>query len=106
MASDQAGALKHARRYGDRLVCVRYRHDTETQQRYTTVELIVDHGPLRLAVAPTRPKIHLVALRLGIGESALRALLHAHGAVWDGKARLWYLHRTLAKSLGLLNRIV
>src|SRR4051812_41936053 len=42
LSASQAGAIKLARRYGDALVCVRYRHDLQGRLRYTTVELVVD----------------------------------------------------------------
>jgi hypothetical protein len=31
-------------RFGDRLICVRYRYDTTRRKRFTTVELIVDES--------------------------------------------------------------
>lgn len=40
----QNGTKKLLEKYGDVLVCVRYRYDEETQKRYKTVELIVDEG--------------------------------------------------------------
>ncbi|HKX41878.1 MAG TPA: hypothetical protein VJO99_12025, partial [Burkholderiaceae bacterium] len=46
LSPTQAGALKLARRYGDALVCVRYRHDAAGRHRYTTVELIIDEAPI------------------------------------------------------------
>src|SRR5438128_401276 len=50
--------------YGDRLVCVRYRHDTQQKKRFKTVELIVAEWawepPVRQIPADQR-----VALRIG-----------------------------------------
>ncbi|MDY6921765.1 MAG: hypothetical protein SV765_16320 [Pseudomonadota bacterium] len=42
-----SGTKRLKQRYGDRLVCVRYRKDAGRQRRYTTVELIVDEAPVR-----------------------------------------------------------
>lgn len=39
------GTKKLLRQYGDRLLRVRYRYDSETRRRLTTVELIVDEVP-------------------------------------------------------------
>ena len=47
LAPDQNGAKKLARRFGDALVCVRYRYDADTGIRYTTVELLVGQAPLK-----------------------------------------------------------
>jgi len=40
-----SGTKKLTERFGDRLVCVRYRKDGDKKRRYTTIELIVDEGP-------------------------------------------------------------
>ena len=42
LAPGQNGTKKLLAIYGDRLVCVRYRHDAERKQRHKTVELIVE----------------------------------------------------------------
>ena len=102
----QPGAIKLARQFGERLVCVRYRHDPANTYRYTTVELIVDEAPLQARPRSKRPSIQLVAIRIDLSETVLRRLVRSHGAVWDGKAKLWYLRRTTATALGLEERIV
>ncbi|MGE4520628.1 MAG: hypothetical protein AB7E04_14095 [Desulfobacteraceae bacterium] len=38
----QRGTKRLSEKYGDQLVCVRYRYDDATKKRYKTVELIVD----------------------------------------------------------------
>jgi hypothetical protein len=43
----QRGTQRLKRHHGAMLVCVRYRHDKQLRHRYTTVELLIDHGPLR-----------------------------------------------------------
>ena len=40
----QKGTKKLVTRFGDRLICVRYRYDTTRGKRFTTVELIVDES--------------------------------------------------------------
>jgi hypothetical protein len=106
IAPTQPGAIKLARQFGERLVCVRYRHDRADTYRYTTVELVVDAGPIQASHRRTQPKIQLVAIRIEPHETALNRLVREHGAVWDGKVRLWYLRRATAKALGLLDRTV
>lgn len=106
LAPDQPGALRHARRFGDKLVCVRYRHDLEAHRRYTTVELIVDEAPIRDPRQLHGKAIPMVAIRLVVGESTLRQSLQAHGGLWDNATRLWYVRLSTAKALGLLDRVV
>ena len=47
LKSGADGTKRYLRRFGDKLLCVRYRLDKENGKRYTTVELIVDQGEHR-----------------------------------------------------------
>jgi len=72
----QPGTQRFQRKYGERLVLVRYRHDAARQRRVTTVEIIVDEAPFQ----PRRPLDRelfphgnrLVHVRVAYGESDLR----------------------------------
>ena len=92
IAPSQPGAIKLAEQYGERLVCVRYRHDPTGRHRYTTVELVVARSLVKpRSERQQRPKkLQVVALRLGGTENELRKVVLAHGGVWNSKARLWY----------------
>ena len=57
--------------YGDRLVCVRYRHDAQQKKRFKTVELLVAEWAWE-PPAPRIPTDQIVALRIGFAEVALR----------------------------------
>jgi hypothetical protein len=96
------GAKKLTQRYGDALVCVRYRHDVEAGRRYTTVELVVEEGPIPVgrkpaAAVPTTPAA--VHLRIPFNDLALRQAVQRHGGVWDPKLRVWRLSPTAARAL-------
>jgi len=102
MSATQPGALKLARRFGDALVCVRYRHDPMSLHRYTTVELVVDEAP----VAKRADLDKIVFVQLGYNETAYRQQALAHGARWDARRCLWSMPRRTAKKLRLVARIV
>lgn len=101
---NQRGALKLARRYGDALVCVRYRHSADGKLRFTTVELVVDHAPM----APKRRSRPdpLVLVRLPWLDQRRIDLLTARGATWDDHRCLWSMPESVAALLGLRARIV
>jgi hypothetical protein len=102
LSPTQAGALKLARRYGDALVCVRYRHDAPGQHRYTTVELVVDEAPVE-----SRARLdETVMIHLAFDDARRRQLVIAHGAIWDVSLRLWRMPRRIAKKLRLIGRIL
>ena len=98
----QAGALKLARRYGDALVCVRYRHNAQGTYRYTTIELVVDEAPVE-----TRAHLdELVMIRIAFDDTKRRHRALAEGALWDVKRQLWSMPRRTAKRLRLITSIV
>lgn len=92
------GARRWAATYGDQLVCVRYRLDPQRQRRLTTVELVVDEAPTINSVR--------VGVRVAWGEKDLGRTVRAAGGTWDPNAKVWMLTLGLAKSLGLVDRIV
>lgn len=62
LSPEAPGAKRLAARYGAALLCVRYREDSQSGKRLTTVELIVDQRPL-----PTP-----VSVRIAFDETELR----------------------------------
>ena len=96
----QPGSLKLARRFGAALLCVRYREDGPGQQRCTTVELVVEEGPVQ-----RRPGARtLVQVRIGAEEFQLRHRARALGARWDGRSKCYTMSVKTARALGLLER--
>ncbi|HEX5686802.1 MAG TPA: hypothetical protein VFY73_22560 [Ideonella sp.] len=92
----QAGTRTLQRRYGPALVCVRYRKDTATgNTRFTTVELVVDHGPPRF-----QPLVR-VAIRFNDTDTRRQAI--ALGAQWDDLQKTWRMPRRGAIQLGLIS---
>lgn len=94
LAPSAAGAKRLTERYGDSLICVRYRDDAATGMRLTTVELVVDARPLP---APT-------GVRIAYGEVDLRNRIKAAGGVWDAEQKLWRLPKSTIRKLKLEKR--
>lgn len=106
-----AGTRKFAARFGDKLVCVRYRVDTASGLRYTTVELIVDQGPLakrdlKSSSSSVPDRNPMVGVRVFYREEALREKVKEEGAIWRPRQKLWEMPLHTAQRLGLGNRIV
>jgi len=101
LSASQPGAIKLARRYGDALVCVRYRHDAQSGHRYTTVELVVDEAPI-----VTRTDLdEWVMVRIDFNDIQRHRQAREHGAKWDSKRCLWAMTRRTAKKLRLAGKI-
>ncbi len=99
MQVDTPGAVKLTQKYGDALVCVRYRVSPDGSERITTVELELDRVPVQRKANP------LVAVKIYPSETAILAHVKAKGARYNGKTRLWKMHQNDAHVLGLRNRI-
>lgn len=100
LRASQHGAIKWARRYGDSLVCVRYRHDAQGGYRYTTIELVVDEAPITSRARPD----DIVMIQIDLDEANLQKLARSHGARWEPKLRAWAMPRKVAEKLRLLSR--
>jgi hypothetical protein len=106
----QRGTKRLVQRYGDRLVCVRYRYDPVKAKRQTTVELVVDEvawkpRPARDSTPSPPSNATLVGIRIGYNEVALREKVKAAGGYWDPARKLWLLPLRRACALGLNSRL-
>ena len=102
---NQDGAKQLQERYGERLVCVRYRYDETTKERWKTVELIVEKSVWE----PPNPHWQadsLVALQIAAQEREVRQQVKAAGGKWNPKAMVWELSYGQVVALGLTARIV
>ncbi len=97
MAPGASGTRRLAERFGESLVCVRYRENPARGLRYTTVEIIVGQRPFN---APED------LVRVAFAETALRHKVKDAGVRWDRELRLWRLPCTAVRTLGLADRVV
>jgi len=103
----QHGTRKLVERFGDRLVRVRYLYDAAGGRRLKTVELIVESVPW--TPRPRRPRRRddeIVAVRIAWHEADLRERAKRLGAVWRPAQKVWEMHWSDARRLGLAERVV
>ena len=98
------GTKKYLQKYGDQLVCVRYRYDKSKHRRQTTIELIVDEQDWVQGhnIRPGR----VVPIKIEFGEKELRETVKQAGAYWDKNQKAWLLPLKEVYSLGLEKRII
>jgi hypothetical protein len=101
----QPGTKKLLQKYGDELVCVRYRYDLQRKKRIKTVELIVEEGPWEQNPAKTPPN-KIIYVRVNYDETYLRRLVGAAGGRWNRIRKLWELPYRAVVELGLGDRVV
>ncbi|MBA56266.1 MAG: hypothetical protein CMK89_17595 [Pseudomonadales bacterium] len=103
-----SGTKKLTERYGDRLVCVRYRKDEAKKRRYTTIELIVDEGPVdqnKLYRLSPEERSLSVGVYIAKGDLATRKLVIEAGGVYDRLADLWRLPLGKVVKMGMVERL-
>ena len=101
----QAGTKHLVDKYGDRLVCVRYRYDAATRRRYKTVELIVEEAAWDLP-GPAYAETDVVSIRIAREEPDLQREVKAAGGRWNADLKMWELRYGAVVELGLQGRIV
>lgn len=96
----EMGTKRFLNKYGNQLVCVRYRIDKQLQKRYTTIELIIDERPY----IRQKPVV-IVWVKIHYNETDLRQRVRAFGAKWIPENKVWEMEYEMAKKLGLKKRI-
>ena len=101
----QKGTKRLLEKYGDSLVCVRYRYDEESRTRIKTVEIVVEKKDW----TPPPPRLvsdKIVPVRIAFAESAFKQMAKAAGGRWDPEARLWFIPYREIKGTALEKHIV
>ena len=101
----QPGTKKLLQRYGENLVCVRYRYNVENMRMIKTVELIVENIPWQQNTEKI-PMNKLMSLRITANEVNLRKRVKTAGGKWNPKRQVWELPYKEVLELGLKKRIV
>ena len=107
LAPGQNGTKKLLAKYGERLVCVRYRYDAARGVRHKTVEIIVETAPWNPRRRNARREPHdLVPVRIAYSETELRERIKAAGGIWRPRHKLWEVDWKTVRELGLQARVV
>ena len=100
----QNGARRLSERFGDRLVCVRYRTNPDSGRRFTTVEILVEERAPTAPAPASRPAHKLI--RIGWGEGELREAVKARGGIWVRDRKLRKVPTEVIRRLKLGKRVV
>src|SRR5690606_16547363 len=102
------GTKRLTTRYGDRLICVRYRQDKTLNRRYTTVEIIVDEGPIeqnKIYRHAPEERALMVNIFIAPGDANTRARVLEAGGMYLPDCKLWSLSLGKVVKLGLIDRL-
>ncbi len=101
----QKGTMRLVEKYGDSLLCVRYRYDEIRGVRLKTVEIVVEDRQGMGSVRYWDGEI--VAVTVPYTAKSLREVLKAAGGRWSPEERLWRVrYGAIRGHAGLVERIV
>ncbi len=86
----QPGTKSLAKKYGDALLCVRFRYDADSQQRFKTVGLIVERAKWT-PPAPHYTPDTLVPVQIEAFDMPMRSQMKAAGGRWNPEKKLWFV---------------
>jgi hypothetical protein len=101
----QKGTKALSEKYGDNLVCVRYRYDEASRTRIKTVELIVERKQLSPSVKNKMDET-LVPVQISYGATKLGKMARSAGGEWDPDIKLWYIQYDKIKGTELEQHII
>ncbi len=101
----QKGTKNLVAKYGEALLCVRYRYDTQSATRLKTIELIIEKKNWKPATPRFKDETH-VPVRIEYTDKALREKAKAAKGKWDPKTHAWYIQYGKIKGTELERLII
>ncbi|MDA8430220.1 MAG: hypothetical protein M0T70_13275 [Geobacteraceae bacterium] len=101
----QKGTKAVVQKYGDDLVCVRYRYDEASRTRIKTVELIVERKQLSPSTKKNADEM-IVPVQIAYGATKLGKMARSAGGEWDPDVKLWYIEYGKIKGTELEQHII
>jgi hypothetical protein len=99
------GTKRLLEKYGERLVCVRYRVDPGSMKKFKTVELIIEETPW-IKKKGMIPANKIMNIHIQAQELYLRNLVKSAGGHWNPQKQVWRLSYGMIKNIGLESRIL
>ncbi|MBF0102441.1 MAG: hypothetical protein HQK77_16175 [Desulfobacterales bacterium] len=101
----QAGTKSLMEKYGDDLICVRYKYDEKDMVRIKTVELLVEKSTwIKNIKKDSKNKV--IGVKIDYAEMELRAKVREAGGKWNRTKKVWELPMADIVMLNLESRIV
>ena len=99
------GTIRMLHKYGEKLVCVRYKYDEKTKKRYKTVELIEEINEWNKDESRI-PANKMMKIKVKYGEVDLGLAVRSLGGIWNKANKYWELPYKDVQTLGLEHRII
>jgi hypothetical protein len=100
----QPGTKRMVEKYGEKLLYIRYKYDSEKRVKYKTVELIEESGIYEGKLSRKKAE-QIVEIKVEYEEEELRTQVKAAGGKWNPEKKVWEIKYKEVKKLGLEERI-
>lgn len=100
----QPGTKKMVEKYGEKLLYIRYRYDTEKKVKYKTVELVEESGIYKSTLSRKKGN-KIVELKIEYHEEELRSQIKEAGGKWNHEKKVWELKYKEVKKMCIEDRI-
>ncbi len=105
LKTGQKGTRRLVEKYGDALLCVRYRYDEKRRVKLKTVEIIVEEKSSTPFLRYRDTDV--VSVMVPYTERGLRQILKTAGGRWDPEEKLWRVqYGAIRGNAELVERIV
>ncbi len=98
------GTKKLLAKYGERLVCVRYRYDRAKSKKIKTVELIEEESVWK-SDENRIPANKIVKVKVAYGEIEIGKMVRRVGGKWNREEKVWEVPYVHVVNLGLQSRV-
>ena len=99
----QNGTKKLVSKYGNRLVCIRYRYDEIRKKKYKTIELIIEENDWEPNNKLKKDEVMFV--QVDLNERELQKRVKKAGGKWNQESMLWEISYERVLQLGIEDRI-
>ena len=101
----EPGTKKLAQRYGNKLICVRYRHDPLNGRKLKTIELVIEEHECQ-ANSEKIPMNKIMHIKIAFEETQLRNRVKGMGGRWNPNLKAWQLPYGIVLKMKLEERII
>ncbi|MBK8946435.1 MAG: hypothetical protein IPM32_14360 [Ignavibacteriae bacterium] len=91
-------------KYGEKLLYIRYRYDSEKRVKYKTVELVEESGIYESSQSRKKAE-KIVEIKIEYQEEELRTRVKEAGGKWNLDKKVWEIKFKEVKKLGIEDRI-
>jgi hypothetical protein len=105
ISAGQPGTKSMVEKYGEKLLYIRYKYDSEKRVKYKTVELVEESSIYERKLSRKKAE-EIVELKVDYLEEEIRTQIKEVGGRWNPEKKVWEIRFKEVKKMGLEGRII